>query len=257
MTTPSGSFVWYELMTTDTAAADAFYRRVVGWGAQPAGVAGFDYTLFTAGESPVAGLMALPEEACDEGARPGWLGYIGVDDVDAMADRVTGAGGSVLRAPDDIPGIGRFAVAADPQGAVFALFRAVDEMPANPPLTACTTGYAGWHELWAADWPTAFDFYAGLFGWTKDQAIDAGEIGTYQLFARGDEPTGAMMTKPDQVPAPFWLYYLNVDSIEAAKPRVEEAGGQILWGPQEVPGGRWVLQAMDPQGAMFALAGGR
>ena len=76
-------FVWYELMTSDAKAAESFYRKVVGWNAQDASQGDMKYTALLAGEAPVAGLMTLPKEACDAGAQPGWLGYIGVDDVDA------------------------------------------------------------------------------------------------------------------------------------------------------------------------------
>src|SRR5262245_49835919 len=115
------NFVWYELMTTDATAAEDFYRKVVGWKLQASGQPGMDYTLLLAGEVPSAGLMRLPQEACDAGARPGWVGYVGVGDVDAYAARVTAAGGTVHVPPTDIPNIGRFAMVADPQGAVFSL----------------------------------------------------------------------------------------------------------------------------------------
>jgi len=255
MSSPNGKFVWYELMTTDTAAAEAYYRKVVGWGARDAGVPGVSYTLFTVDDSPVGGLMALPEEACEGGARPGWIGYVGVDDVDAYAARFTERGGAVHRAPDDIPGIGRFAMVADPQGAALALFQPSGEPPAEQPGGPCRPGHAGWHELMAADGEAAFAFYSGLFGWTKGEGFDMGPMGTYQLFAREEAAIGGMMTKPESVPAPFWLYYFGVESIDAAGERVTEGGGQIINGPMEVPGGQWIVQCLDPQGSMFALLG--
>jgi predicted enzyme related to lactoylglutathione lyase len=250
-----GKFCWYELMTTDAAAAETFYRGVVGWGANDAGQPDMAYTLLLAGEAPVAGLMTLPEAACAGGAKPGWIGYVAVDDVDAYAARVTEAGGSVHRAPADIPGIGRFAVVADPQGATFVLFKGTAGM--SPPPAGCNhPGYTGWHELMAADGEAAFKFYAGLFGWTKADAMDMGPMGIYQLFAAGGGlAIGGMMTKPPSVPAPFWTYYFQVDGIEAAVSRIKAGGGTIINGPMEVPGGRWIVQGLDPQGAMFALLG--
>src|SRR5271165_7586193 len=83
-----GHFVWYELTTTDMTAAKTFYAEVVGWGTQDASMPGVAYTLFTAGGSAVSGLMGLPEDARKSGFRPGWLGYVGVNDVDAAADRI-------------------------------------------------------------------------------------------------------------------------------------------------------------------------
>ncbi|HYG90744.1 MAG TPA: VOC family protein [Azospirillum sp.] len=254
-----GTFVWYELMTTDMKAAEDFYRGVIGWAARDSGVPDVSYTLFTMGERPVGGVMMLPESAREAGARPGWLGYVAVEDVDASAAKVMEAGGTVHRAPGDIPGVGRFAFVGDPQGAVFALFRGIGEAP--PPVAPGTPGHAGWHELYAADWPTTFNFYAALFGWVKADAIDMGPMGTYQLIARGGEGGGSafggMMTKPDTVPVPFWNYYFNVEAIDSAVVRVIAGGGQIINGPYQVPGGSWIIQGLDPQGAMFSLVAPR
>ena len=126
MATPQGSFVWYELMTSDPAAATAFYTKVVGWTAADSGMPGMQYTLVSAGADQVGGIMATPEEARAMGAPPAWTGYIAVADVDAAAAAITAAGGTQHHAPDDIPGIGRFAVMADPQGAAFIVFRGVE-----------------------------------------------------------------------------------------------------------------------------------
>jgi len=244
------SFVWYELMTTDMNAAEAFYRAVVGWDARNWGEPG-TYTLMSVGDTMVAGLMPLPAEVSAAGGRPGWLGYIGVEDVDAATDGLVQAGGTVYRAPSDIPEVGRFSVVADPQGAVFMLFTPLGGD--RPPAPAGTPGHIGWHELHAVDWQEAFDFYAGQFGWTKADAIDIGPMGTYQLFAAGHAPIGGMMNKVDAMPMPAWIYYFNVAEADAAAARVTEQGGSVLVGPHQVPGGSWILQCMDPQGALFAL----
>ena len=248
----ANGFVWYELMTTDAKAAESFYGKVVGWTPQAADQPGMPYTLLMAGSSRIAGLMTLPAEACANGARPGWTGYIGVDDADAMVARIGKAGGSMRMPPMDIPGIGRFAMVADPQGAVFNLFQ-----PAGPgePSPTGQNGSVAWHELMAADGASAFDFYAKLFGWTRDEAIDLGPMGRYQLFAVNGQVIGGMMTKPAEVPAPFWGYYFQVDGIGPALERLKAGGASVLNGPMEVPGGSWVVQAIDPQGAMFALVG--
>lgn len=247
----SSKFIWYELMTSDTAAARKFYGEVIGWGAQDFGQ-GMDYTLFTAGGQPVAGLMAVPKEVCDQ-AEPGWMGYIGVDDVDAMAERIKAAGGSVARDPEDIPGVGRFAVVADPHGAFFCIMRGIGEEPPAP--APGTAGHAGWRELHAGDRAEAGAFYTKLFGWSLPDQVDMGEMGIYQIFMSDPTQGGGMMTKMPQSPQPFWLFYFNVGDIDAAAARVKTAGGQVLNGPMEVPGGDWIVQGLDPQGAMFALVG--
>lgn len=253
-----GDFVWYDLMTTDTEAAKAFYGNVVGWGAQAAPpVPGMTYTLFTAGETSVAGLMELTAEARQMGVPPCWTGYVAVDDVDATAEKVKRLGGAVHRPPADIPNVGRFAIIADPQGAVVALFKPTSPAPERPKLPMGSPGHIGWHELLAADGAKAFAFYSELFGWQKGDAVDIGAMGIYQLFTAGGQPVGGMFTKPPTVPAVFWLYYFSVGDIDAAAERVKAAGGRILSGPMEVPGGGWIVQSLDPQGAMFALLGKR
>lgn len=254
-----GQFCWYELMTTDTSAAESFYSNVVGWKPQRMDNPMTPYTVFNAGEAGVGGMMPLPKEACENGARPGWIGYIAVDDVDAYAKKVEAEGGSVHRQPCDIPGIGRFAVVADPHAAPFVLFTPLPKTGLTVPTAPFgTPGTTGWRELYSGKVEDAFPFYSKLFGWTKDQAIDMGAMGTYQLFATDDggEAAGGMMTKPPHMPGPpSWLYYFIVDKVDGAMDRVKSAGGEILHGPVEVPGGNWIVQAKDPQGAAFALVG--
>jgi predicted enzyme related to lactoylglutathione lyase len=254
MSSSHGQFIWYDLMTDDCKAAEAFYRGVIGWDATDSGMADRSYTLLSVGPTMVGGLMPIPEEAQKAGARPCWNGYIAVDDVDANAVRVKAASGSVHRAPEDIPRVGRFAVVADPHGAVFMLFRGSLEQ-APEPAPPGTPGHVGWHELHAGDRERAFLFYTGLFGWTKAEAVDMGPMGVYQTFATGDVPVGGMMTKTPQTPMPFWLYYFNVDAIDGAMARVKEGGGQVIHGPTQVPGGSWIAHCLDPQGAIFAMVG--
>jgi len=254
MSSYHGKFVWYDLMTSDLKQAASFYSGVIGWDAKDAGMAGPPYTIFSMGPTMVAGLMTIPDEARAMGAPPSWSGYIAVDDVDAYAARVKAASGAIHRPPEDIPGIGRFAVAADPHGAVFILFKgASDQGPAA--VAPGTPGRIGWHELHAGDAASAFAFYAGLFGWTKAEAMDMGPMGIYQTFDAGGVPCGGMMTKTATTPHPFWLYYFNVGDIDEAAKRATDRGGKILHGPMEVPGGQWVVQCADPQGAAFAMLG--
>ena len=250
-----GRFVWYELMTTDMEAAKAFYAEVIGWGTQDASMPGMAYTLFTAGGTSISGLMGLSEDARKSGLRPSWLGYVGVDDVDATADRIKELGGAVHVPPTDIPNISRFSVAVDPQMATIALFKWLEGgQEQHPALNA--RGGVGWHELLAADWEKAWPFYRELFGWQKAQA-DTSAMGTYQRFSAGGETIGGMATKPATEPVPFWLYYFNVGDIDVAMRRVRAGRGEILNGPIEVSGGKWVAQCTDPQGAIFALVGKR
>jgi len=257
MVDSQGQFVWYELMTTDTNAAKAFYNKVAGWGSQDVPMPGMTYTLLKLGDSQVAGLMNQPEEAKKMGAPPSWIGYVYANNVDATVDRIKELGGTVYVPPSDIPNIGRFAVVADPQGATIALFNTPNQPPEGSTPEPGTPGRIGWHELMTSDWQKAFAFYSELFGWQKGEGHDMGPMGIYQMFSAGGAPTGGMFNKPPEVPVSFWLYYVNVDGVEPAADRVKSAGGQIINGPMEVPGGSWIVQCKDPQGAMFALVGKR
>jgi predicted enzyme related to lactoylglutathione lyase len=245
----NNGFVWHELMTTDLPAAQRFYADVAGWTIEDAAMPGMTYLLGRTGGDMVAGLMGLPSTD----AAPGWLGYVGVENVDATAAALDAAGGTVHRPPEDIPGVGRFAVVADPQGAVFALFGA-DAAP--PPTDPTTPGRFVWHELLTRDWKAALASYSALFGWQATEAMDMGPMGTYQTFATGGEPVGGMMTVAD-APIPSWLFYITVAGIDAGVVRLTAGGGTVLNGPVEVPGGSWIVQARDPQGAAFALLGPR
>jgi predicted enzyme related to lactoylglutathione lyase len=256
MPTPRGTFVWYDVMTTDTKAAAKFYGDVIGWSAQEHPMAdGGTYTIFSDGPTMVAGLMAIPEPMRAGGVPPCWSGYISTNDVDADAQRVAKAGGAIQRPPADIPNVGRFAVVSDPGGAVFLLFKPnTTEDP--KPVAPMTPGHIGWHELYAGDLDREFSFYSQLFGWTKDRAHDMGPMGTYQTFATGGAPCGGMMKACGQVPH-SWNYYIAVESVAKAADRAQTRGATVLNGPLEVPGGAWIVQARDPQGAHFAMVSGQ
>ena len=252
MATSEGTFVWYELTTTEADSAGAFYAAVAGWRMADAGLPEMRYGIANLGERPVAGILEKPADRQD--MPTAWVGYIGVSDVDALAQRVSEAGGTIHRPPADIAGIGRFAVVADPQGAPFVLFRGAGT--AAPDLPPGTPGSVGWHELRTTDWQAAFAFYGGLFGWQAAYAHDMGPMGTYQTFTAGGAWAGGMMTSPQET-GPHWLFYIAVDDIDAAAARVAAAGGTLSAGPHPVPGDSWVAMALDPQGAHFGLTGPR
>ena len=178
-----GRFVWYELLTTDSDAARDFYTKVVGWGTTIWKNDANDYVMWTVGEQPIGGVMKLPEEALAQGARPLWLPYVQVPDVDASNDQAVGLGAKSLVAPTDIPTIGRFAMLADPQGATFAIFKPEGDTPG--PDGPTKPGQFSWHELATTDYEAALGFYSELFGWTKVESMDMGEAGIYQVYGRG------------------------------------------------------------------------
>lgn len=245
------NFFWYELMTSDLAAAEKFYPAVIGWTTQDFPNSDMRYVVVSANGVGVGGLMTIPEDAAKAGAQPAWLGYIEATDVDAVSSGIEKAGGRVLRQPADIPDVGRFSVVSDPQGAMFMLLQ--PNGPDQDPVPMGTLGRVGWHELITDDWEKAFEFYSAQFGWTKDQAVDMEEMGVYQLYAVDGQPSGGMMNRSPDIPAPYWGFYFNVDGIDAAVQRVKDNGGTVILGPMEVPGGQWVVNCQDPQGAHFSL----
>ena len=250
-----GRFVWYELSTTDVGAAKTFYSEVMGWGTRDMSMPGIAYTAFTVSEAPVCGLINLSEEATNKGANPRWIGYVGVEDVDATVDRINQLGGLVLVPPTDVFDFSRFAIVADPQMATFALVTWM-RSGQEPQIDRDAPGRVGWHELLAADPKTALAFYSALFGWQRAEAT-VGAMGTYQLFSAGQHTIGGIAPKPGTVSIASWVYYFRVGDIDAAAKRVKAGGGQVLEGPIEVPGGSWALQCVDPQHAIFALVGKR
>jgi predicted enzyme related to lactoylglutathione lyase len=254
-TAAAAKFVWYSLLTPDSTQAETFYRGVLGWVPQDSGLADRSYKVMSAGDGAVTGLVERPAASFTSDSRPAWIGYVGVNSVDDFAKRVEQAGGAIHRRPEDIPNVGRFAVVADPQGALFALFQAPAGMQQPPAAKPGTPGIVSWHELSSNDWKSEFDFYNGLFGWTKAQEIDMGPHGVYAIFATGAEPVGGMMNRMDERQPIAWLFYFNVEEINAAISRVKQHGGTILHGPAPVPGGAQIALCLDPQGAAFGMVG--
>ena len=246
-----GRHVWSELMTTDTTKAESFYDKVIGWTSEPSTNSPKPYTQFKrSGGAGVAGLMELPDGM---NMPPFWSMYIAVPDLDEAVAKITRLGGSELSEVIVVPTIGRMQMLKDPQGAAFYIIQ--PEPRDNPPDRDPEIGEPSWIELMTTDQRAAMTFYQELFGWQPGDAMDMGETGTYQMFNRGARMIGGMMNKPKnlaQVP-PHWAIYFRVPDINAAVDRIEANGGTILNGPTEVPGGDWIVNAKDPQGAPFSL----
>lgn len=115
------SFCWNELMTTDTKKDGEFYAGLFGWGKETQNFGSMEYTMFSNGERPAGGMLKITPEMGP--IPPNWVVYFAVDDCDAKTQKAAELGGSVMKPPDDIPGIGRFSIVGDPQGAAFALIK--------------------------------------------------------------------------------------------------------------------------------------
>lgn len=247
-----GQFVWYELTTPDVDGARKFYPPITGWGTQQFDQ---DYTMWTTGGAPFAGIFRLGPEQRQQGIPPNWMPYIEAGNVDDTARKLTSLGGTVVVSPTDIPGTGRFAVVRDPQGATFGLYksntasRAWDGTPA--------LGRISWHELMTTDYKTAFEFYRQLFGWEKTGEMDMGDGSPYFMYGMKGKMYGGMFTRPPEMASmsPFWMVYVNVKDVKKAVDIATKAGAYVKQPPMEVPGGMIAILG-DPQGAAFAVHSG-
>jgi predicted enzyme related to lactoylglutathione lyase len=246
-----GRPVWYELMTTDPAAAEKFYTDIVGWSSAPFDSSPQPYTVFSrSGNVQVAGLMKRPDGM---NMPPFWSMYVAVPKLEQAVAQIKRLGGSELSGIIDVPTIGRMQMLKDPQGAAFYIIQPLPrgERPEGVP----EIGEGSWHELMTTDAPAAMKFYQEVFGWQPSEAMDMGPMGKYQMFNRPHGMIGGMMNKPPEMAnvPPYWTIYFLVPDINAATEKIKKNGGKIVNGPMEVPGGDWVVNAIDPQGAGFAL----
>lgn len=240
-------FIWHDLMTSDVEAAKKFYGAVVGWtfDAQMP-----DYHVAKANGVGMGGIMATLPQLVK--MPPFWSGYIYVADVDAACAKIKKLGGKIHREPWDVPAVARMAIVGDPTGANFNIMQPFPrEGGGLPPSSAI--GAVGWNEAHVGELDVAWNFYAEMFGWTKGTVMAMGAMGDYVLFQIDGKDIGGMMKKQEMLPTPMWLYYFNVDGIDAAVTRITKAGGKIAMGPHQVPGGNWIVMGFDPQGGGFNL----
>lgn len=249
-----GNPCWFELSVARPEAAQGFYAALLGWEWSAVDMGAFDYHLARSGAGVVAGALALAE--CPEGTPPNWMIYIAVDDCDASAAEAAALGGKVWKVPADIPGTGRFAVLADPQGAVFGILQPLpmDPPPESGAFDQQKPGHGNWVELMSRDPVAGMAFYSKLFGWHEDTVMPMGEMGGYHLFSRNGAQIGGMMGL-GQAPVPNWMPYFGVENVAAAIATTTAKGGTVLHGPAEVPGPALIAALRDPQGAHFAVVG--
>lgn len=261
MTNKHGDFIWYELLTADAEGAKAFYEAVIGWNMTTGHEADDNYGFITRADGGMTGgVMRLNDEMANHGARPCWLGYIGVDNCDATVAAVESAGGKTLMPARDIDMAGRIALVADNGGVPFYVMTPAPRSEGQVSTSFSpmpNPGACGWNELSSADPSAAKDFYGKLFGWVKEGGMDMGPMGEYEFLKVGDgrHTLGALMPKMPETPVPAWTYYFWVDGVDRAAAAVTANGGQIVNGPSEVPGPLWIVNGIDPQGAAFALVG--
>jgi uncharacterized protein len=262
-----GDFIWYELMTTDAGAAERFYAPLLGW--TFGGDAGYRHIEAT--EGGIGGVLPLNDAMTAGGARPAWVGYVMVEDVDKMIASIEQGGGRSLMPAQTMDGVGRIAMVTDPQGAPFYIIapkppadRADAEIHAFS-YDRPRIGHCAWNELATSDTEAAKHFYGQRFGWVKDGEMAMGPMATYEFLRHagrsdgsvmGQGMIGAVYPKMPEDPQPHWLFYFRVADIDEALSGIEGSGGRIHQPITEIPGGDFSLIAADPQGAFFGLVGG-
>jgi len=242
----NGRFIWHELMIADPAPAAKFYEGLLGWTVQevPMGAMG-TYRLFLHEGKQVAGCMQSPP-----GVPPHWLVYVGVEDDEASARRIVELGGKIMVPPTEVPGMLRFAIAMDPQGAAFGIMRGLGpEPPAydGPPRP----GTFVWDELHTKDQAAAGKYYGDLFGWTG--FVADGDPMKYWHWKNADKDIGGMMNLMSPHAPPHWLGYIGVSDVDASTAKVRALGGKVHMEPMEIEKTGKFSVVEDTTGAHFAL----
>ena len=244
MSTEVGKFVWHEHASSDQEYAKEFYGRLLGWEFEVFDMGGSDYPMISSGGVTHGGFPPVPE-----GTPSHWVGNVQVESVDSTVERAKAAGGAVLVEPVHFPGVGRYALVADPQGADIAVFQPDSDGPMG-------RGVFVWDELLTGDVEGAKAFYGEVFGWTASDS-DMGGGFVYTMFRRGeDDAAGAMALGEIQAP-PHWMPYIAADEIDATAARVGELGGMVIREPWDIERVGRLAIAQDPTGAVFGLFKGR
>jgi len=241
-----GRFVWFDLMTTDGHRAQAFYTSLFGWRIEERNVHGFLYREIHAACGQIGGILHEPGVPLSN-----WLPYVAVEDVDATAAKCRELGGSQRVPPRDIPGVGRFAVLADAEGATFAAYRGNEAHPGTDPEMTMA-GCVCWNELWTRDAQKAQRFYGALLGW-RSQGLPMEPMGTYHLQFTGEQLAAGIMENPDPQTRPCWATYFQVDQLGVSTQKALQQGAKRWAGPIELPGIGTFTLITDPTGAMLAL----
>lgn len=244
-----GRFVRADLRTTDPEGAKRFYLALFpDWQIEriETGADGPYDRVSVAGR----GSFAIAPLDPAQGPPARWFVYVTVPDVDQACAAAASLGGEVVAAPSDLPGVGRRAVVADPEGAVFAPVCLTDEPPEHEgPMPE---GAFCWHELLARRPVEAAAFYTSLLGWSHAEVPTP--MGAYHLFRRGDRDAAGLMPMPAEAKGPpMWLVYLYAADIEATAAKLKELGGTVHRPVTAMPGIGQLAVVADPQGAVFCL----
>ena len=239
---------WIELATSDPEKAQEFYSQLFGWRMDVSEDPQYGaYAMAMLGERPTAGIGAKQ----DPNMPDAWSLYIGTDDIDGLAAKITDAGGTVIAPPFDVGDQGKMAVFQDPSGAFISAWQGVG---AADFLYDANNSF-GWAELTARGVQDALPFYEKVFGWkTQTSDYNPPEPPYNEFILDGESVLGAIEMSPEmpaQVPN-YWQIYFQVEDVDATFANAMRLGATAMVPPQDFPGGRFAI-LMDPQGANFAL----
>lgn len=222
---PHGLFSWADGQSTDLAKTKAFHTEVMGWTFDdiPMGD-GQVYTMFKYDGEYICGVGQMQADSVAQGIPSHWNSYVNVDDVDAIAPKITELGGTMLMEPFDVMESGRMLFFRDPTGAHMGLWQAKQHKGAG---LVNTPGAITWNELTTTDVEAAKTFYGGLFGWTFEKMPDANM--EYWVIMNGSRPNGGIMPTPEQMAGmpPMWTVYFSVADIDETVKKAKAAGGTV------------------------------
>ena len=259
----AGFPIWYELMSSDVAGVRDFYRATLGWDIPADADAmpnGSEYRIIGREDGGHAGgVLTITPGMAASGMASAWVPYFHVADADAAAKDIAAAGGAIYLPPTDMPGAGRIAMAADPQGAMFYVID--PQPPEDQPdarsgvFSVSEAGHCRWNEITTTDADSTRQFYTRLFGWSADDAMPMGDLGEYRFIEADGVQIGAINPVIAEGATPHWGPVFGVSDIEAAKAAVEASGGTVTHDIHEIPGGEFVFYGFDPSGAKVAFVG--
>ena len=241
-----GVIVWRELHADSLEKADAFYTALADWTGKTQQMEGMgDYVVWRQGEKMLAGAMNKPNAE----APPHWLDYFYTEDLEATVDTIVEEGGTVIMGPSEIPGMGRFAIAADPTGAVFAPFHSnwkeapTDERPDD--FTFC------WTQVNSTDMHASAAFFAKVFNWEVNEMPGDDEVVSLNV---GEHSIISVMQMPEDSEAPsHFIDYLAVPDIAEYHEKATGLGAMGYVPPTDIPTMGAFSVLADTNGAIFAL----
>ncbi len=244
-----GKFVWFEHLSADIPKARKFYDALFGWHTESMPIGDQRYSMILNGDGTTStGIGGYGASA--PGARPSWMSYLSVSDVDSAYNAALAAGARSISAPMNYGPVGRGATLADPTGAVFSVWKSAEGDA--PDVAQAPIGSWCWNELWTTDDRAALAFYERVFGYSHD-SMDMGPQGTYYMLKTGDVSRAGLMHAVDRKAPSMWLPYVAVADCDATAARAKALGGQVLASPQDIPNiGRFAI-AQDPLGAAIAV----